>query len=84
MSIFDNVEVCSQEDYDNFCRVNKNNMKRRSLTLFYTYLYKLNLLKNDDIFSLLDKLFDLLACSYSSCKNLIALFLLRSTFEITV
>tara|TARA_B100000900_G_scaffold414595_1_gene441696 strand:- start:389 stop:1294 length:906 start_codon:yes stop_codon:yes gene_type:complete len=58
MSIFDNVEVCSEEDYDNFCRINKNNMKRRSLTLFYTNLYKLNLLGNGDIFSLLDKLFE--------------------------
>ena len=58
MSIFNNVEVCNEEDYDKFCKVNKNNSKRRSLTLFYTYLYKLDLLTNNDIFTLLDKLFE--------------------------
>lgn len=58
MSIFDNVEVCSVEDYDNFCKVNKNNAKRRALTLFYTNLYKLDLLTNTDIFTLLNKLFE--------------------------
>ena len=44
MSIFDNVEVCSVEDYDNFCRINKNNEKRRSLLSFYTELYKYEIL----------------------------------------
>ena len=58
MSIFNNVEVCNEEDYDKFCKVNKNNSKRRSLTLFYTYLYKLDLLTNNDIFTLFDKLFE--------------------------
>jgi len=58
MSIFDNVEVCNGDDYDKFCKVNKNNAKRRALTLFYTNLYKLDLLTNSDIFTLLDKLFE--------------------------
>ncbi len=58
MSIFDNVEVCSEDDYDNFCKINKNNARRRSLTLFYTNLYKLELLTNNDIFTLLGKLFE--------------------------
>lgn len=58
MSIFDNVEVCDEDDYDNFCKINKNNLKRRSLTLFYTHLYKFDLLTDEDIFVLLDKLFE--------------------------
>lgn len=59
LNIFDEFEFGNEEDYDNFCRINKNNEKRRSLLSFYTELYKYEILNNEDIKILINKLFDI-------------------------
>ena len=59
LNIFDEFEFGDEKDYDNFCRINKNNEKRRSLLSFYTELYKYEILNNEDIKILINKLFDI-------------------------
>ena len=59
LNIFEVFEFGNEENYDEFCRINKNNEKRRSLLSFYTELYKYSILGNDDLQILLKKLFKL-------------------------
>lgn len=41
ITIFNNFETCDpNEDYDKFCQINKNNEKRRAVSLFYVNLMK--------------------------------------------
>lgn len=56
MALFNNIEVVDEKDYDNFCKVNKTNEKRRSLTDFYTKLFSYNILSNDNMFSIMKEL----------------------------
>ena len=43
ITIFNNFETCDpNEDYDKFCEINKNNEKRRAMSLFYVNLMKKN------------------------------------------
>ena len=56
MSIFNDINTASEDDYDLFCKINKENMKRRALTQFYTNLYKHEILQDSDMFILLEKL----------------------------
>ena len=49
LNIFDNIEVGHEDQYDDFCRINKDNEKRRSLLSFYTELYKYGILGNNEI-----------------------------------
>jgi hypothetical protein len=65
MSIFNDIKIVNEEDYDLFCKINKENMKRRALTLFYTNLYKHEILQDVDMFVLLEKLFQKAKISYS-------------------
>jgi hypothetical protein len=65
MSIFEDIKIVGEEDYDLFCKVNKENTKRRSLTLFYTNLYKQEVLNENDMFLLLDKLIQKTRNSYN-------------------
>jgi hypothetical protein len=60
LNIFDNIEFGNETNYDEFCKINKANDKRRSLVSFYTELYKYDILGNDEIKILLDKLFKLI------------------------
>ena len=60
LNIFDIIEFGDESDYDNFCKINKDNDKRRSLVSFYTELYKYEILGNDDITILIEKLFNLM------------------------
>lgn len=56
MNLFNNIEVVDETNYDNFCKVNKTNEKRRSLTDFYTKLFTYDILSNDNMFSILFEL----------------------------
>ena len=47
MSIFEKIEIGKEEDYDNFCHINKTNEKRRALSKFYTFLNKKEDSKNE-------------------------------------
>jgi hypothetical protein len=41
ITLFNNFETCDpNEDYDKFCQINKNNEKRRAVSLFYVNLMK--------------------------------------------
>ena len=51
--IFNEINIVDEEDYDNFCKVNKENEKRRTLTNFYTNLYKKNIISENQIYDLL-------------------------------
>tara|TARA_B100000795_G_scaffold268596_3_gene255898 strand:- start:19479 stop:20372 length:894 start_codon:yes stop_codon:yes gene_type:complete len=59
LKIFDNIEIGHEDQYDDFCRINKDNEKRRSLLSFYTELYKYDILGNIEIQVLVEKLFKL-------------------------
>ena len=56
MNLFNNIEVVDEKDYDNFCKVNKTNEKRRSLTDFYTKLFTYDILSRENMFSILFEL----------------------------
>ena len=59
MSIFEKIEIGKEEDYDNFCSINKTNEKRRALSKFYTFLNKKDVLSNDNISDIVSKLLNL-------------------------
>uniref|UniRef100_A0A6C0F6F2 MIF4G domain-containing protein n=1 Tax=viral metagenome TaxID=1070528 RepID=A0A6C0F6F2_9ZZZZ len=56
MNLFNNIEVVDEKNYDNFCKVNKTNEKRRSLTDFYTKLFTYDILSRKNMFSILFEL----------------------------
>jgi hypothetical protein len=56
MTFFNNIEVVDEKDYDNFCKVNKTNEKRRSLTDFYTKLFSFDILSVNNMFSIMTEL----------------------------
>jgi hypothetical protein len=68
MNVFNDIQIGNEENYDEFCKINKINDKRRSLSLFYTNLYNFNILSNDNMFvilyQLINKMFD-----YIESKN---------------
>ena len=49
LSIFDNIQTCTPDEYDLFCNINKNNEKRRSLLTFFINMMKLNCINIDII-----------------------------------
>jgi hypothetical protein len=56
-SLFDTIEfVPSDENYDEFCRINKNNMKRRSISSFYIHLMNNNVVSPTQISGLIELL----------------------------
>ena len=59
LKIFDIFEFGNEENYDDFCRINRNNEKRRALLSFYTELYKYNILGNEELKVLINKLFNI-------------------------
>jgi hypothetical protein len=55
--LFDNIsEVLNQEDYDEFCKMNILNEKRRSVSLFMVNLTKNNMVKSDELFKIITNL----------------------------
>jgi len=65
MNLFNTIEyVDAEKDYDRFCKVNKDNEKRKALSLFFVNLCKNGMIEEDYLVqitsSLLDKLFELI------------------------
>lgn len=60
--IFNEINIVDEEDYDMFCKVNKENEKRRTLTNFYTNLYKKDIISKN-------KIYDLLFLLINKCKE---------------
>ena len=55
--LFDNIsEVLNQDDYDEFCKMNILNEKRRSVSLFMVNLTKNNMIKSDELFKIITNL----------------------------
>lgn len=70
LNIFKVIEFGDENNYDEFCRINKNNAKRRSLLSFYMELYKYDILGNNELKILIETLFDLLKIN-SNNKQLV-------------
>lgn len=68
MNVFNDIQIGNEENYDEFCKINKINDKRRSLSLFYTNLYNFNILSNDDMFVILEQLINKMF-NYIESKN---------------
>ena len=57
LSLFDNVRyVSAEENYDEFCNVNKENEKRRSIGSFFVHLMNNDVIKEVAIFELIKQL----------------------------
>lgn len=57
MSVFDNIRyVSADEDYDLFCKVNKENNKRRSLSSFFVHLMNNEIIEQTQILEIIDNL----------------------------
>jgi len=55
--LFDNIsEVLNQDDYDEFCKMNILNEKRRSVSLFMVNLTKNKMIKSDELFIIITNL----------------------------
>jgi len=68
MNVFNDIQIGNEENYEEFCKINKINDKRRSLSLFYTNLYNFNILSNDDMFVILEQLINKMF-NYIESKN---------------
>lgn len=59
LNFFDNIEyVDSSVDYDKFCKINKDNEKRKALSSFFINLMKNNIITRDKIVKIIEKLFN--------------------------
>ena len=59
LSLFNNIRyVSAEEDYDEFCKVNKENEKRRSIGSFFVHLMNNDVIKEVAIFELIKQLKD--------------------------
>ena len=57
LSLFNNIRyVSAEEDYDEFCKVNKENEKRRSVGSFFVHLMNNDVIKEVAIFDLIKQL----------------------------
>lgn len=59
LDIFKNIDIVdSNKDYDIFCKINKINEERKSLSLFLLNLTKNNIICKNDLFQIIIKLFN--------------------------
>lgn len=57
MTVFDDIRyVDADEDYDMFCKVNKENGKRRSLSCFFVHLMNNDIIQKDKIMDIIENL----------------------------
>ena len=57
MDIFNNIDyVSSDEDYDRFCAINKENEERKSLCKFFVNLMKIDMISETSIINIIEKL----------------------------
>jgi len=57
LELFNHIESANaDEDYDNFCRVNRNNENRRALSAFFVNLTAKNIISEDKLLDLFKKL----------------------------
>jgi len=57
LSLFNNIRfISAEEDYDEFCKVNKENEKRRSIGCFFVHLMNNEVIEEAAIFELINQL----------------------------
>jgi hypothetical protein len=56
--LFENIRYVSEEDYDEFCLINKENSKRRALSSFFVHLMKEGVIEASNIAEIIIKLTD--------------------------
>ena len=57
MAVFDNIRYMdADEDYDIFCKYNKENGKRRSLSCFFVHLMNNSIIEKNKIMNIIEKL----------------------------
>jgi len=57
ISLFDNVKYCDpEEDYDEFCKNNKDNEKRKALSSFFVNLTKKDIIEKNTLINVLSNL----------------------------
>jgi len=57
LNLFDNIRyVSAEEDYDEFCRVNKENENRRAMSSFFLHLMKHGVIEANEILDLIESL----------------------------
>lgn len=57
-TLFDNIRYVSEDDYDEFCLVNKENNKRRSISSFFVHLMKEGVINTSKIADIIVNLSD--------------------------
>ena len=57
-TLFDNIRYVSEENYDEFCLVNKENNKRRAISSFFVHLMKEGVIEAEKIATIIVKLSD--------------------------
>ena len=63
LSLFDNIRyVSAEENYDEFCNVNKENEKRRSIGSFFVHLMNNDVIEEVAIFELIKQLKETMLC----------------------
>ena len=68
--VYKTIEYCSpNEDYDKYCEINKANDKRRSISMFYINLMKLDVIKADAIIKIISDIQSYLYSLYTSEEN---------------
>lgn len=68
--VYKSIEYCSpNEDYDRYCEINKANDKRRSISMFYINLMKLNVIKVSAIIKIIKNIQIYFCTLYTSEDN---------------
>lgn len=74
LKIFDKINIGHEDNYDDFCKINKQNEKRRALSKFYTCLYNNSVLSKNQITIVLKKLFILVKSEITDKKIIEEIF----------
>ena len=69
MTLFNNIRIVSEDNYDKFCDNNMDNEKRRALTHFYCNLYKKDVVSMEQIEKLFEKLCEKIETNFDTMIN---------------
>ena len=59
-TIFNNIETCDINDYNNLCRINRDNENRRAMAAFFVNLMKCDIITVIDMINIIRKFIDML------------------------
>lgn len=55
------IDIVSDDNYDLFCEINKENIQRKNITNFFKYLHDLNIISDDKMIYILQSIGDILS-----------------------